>query len=441
MLDTLTKRIAGVFAGLGRRGRLSESDVNEALREVRVALLEADVNFQVAKRFIASIKEKATGEEVYASLNAEQTIIKIVRDELVALLGGEPVRFQWSPSPPTVVVLCGLQGSGKTTTAAKLARSLQKEGKKVMLAACDVQRPAAVHQLEVLGGQIGVPVYARKDGAHPVQIAREAKERAKYLLQDVLIVDTAGRLQIDTSLMDELQAVHREVAPTETLLVLDATTGQESVNVAQAFHERVPLTGAIFTKLDGDTRGGAVLSVREATGVPVRYVGTGESVEALDAFVPQRVAERILGMGDVLGIIERVQEAVEKEDVERLQAQARRGQVDFSTLLDQIRMMRKMGPLKNIVKMIPGLGAQLTEEQLGQVDERQVDRIEAMVLSMTPQERANPDILNASRKRRIAAGSGHQVEDLNRLIRQLEDMRKQMKQLSKVGRALQRRRR
>ncbi|MCC7102171.1 MAG: signal recognition particle protein [Fimbriimonadaceae bacterium] len=431
MLDNLTRRISGAFSRMRGKGKLSEADVNEMLQEVRTALLEADVNFKVAKQFVARIKEKAIGEDVFGSLSADQTIIKIVRDELVALLGQEETKFHWSPAPPTVVLLCGLQGSGKTTTAAKLAKWLDRQGKKAMLAACDTQRPAAVKQLEVLGEQVGVPVYSLLDGTSPPQIARQALERAKYLMLDVLIVDTAGRLTVDDALMDELQQVHRGVQPSEILLVLDSTTGQEAVNVAQAFHERLNLTGTIFTKLDGDTRGGAVLSVRQVTGVPVRFTGVGEAVDALDQFYPSRMAERILGFGDVMGLIEQAESAIRQEDAAEMQKAMMGGAVDFNTLLQSFKFMRKMGPMQNIMRKLPGI-SQVPEEMLNEVNDEKVNRIEAIILSMTPKERSNPDIISGSRRKRIAAGSGVTVEDVNALLQQLYGMRKQMKQFSKL---------
>lgn len=431
MLDNLTRRISGVFSRMRGKGKLSEADVNEMLQEVRTALLEADVNFKVAKQFVASIKEKAIGEDVFGSLSADQTIIKIVRDELVALLGQEETKFHWSPAPPTVVLLCGLQGSGKTTTAAKLAKWLAKQGKKAMLAACDTQRPAAVKQLEVLGEQVGVPVYSLLDGTSPPQIARQALDRAKYLMLDVLIVDTAGRLTVDDALMEELQQVHRGVQPSEILLVLDSTTGQEAVNVAQAFHDRLALTGTIFTKLDGDTRGGAVLSVRQVTGVPVRFTGVGEAVDALDQFYPSRMAERILGFGDVMGLIEQAESAIKQEDAAEMQKAMMGGAVDFNTLLQSFKFMRKMGPMQNIMRKLPGI-SQVPEEMLNEVNDEKVNRIEAIILSMTPKERSNPDIISGSRRKRIAAGSGVTVEDVNALLQQLYGMRKQMKQFSKL---------
>lgn len=425
------------MAGLRRKGRLSESDVAEMLREVRVALLEADVNFDVAKRFVARVREKAVGEDVFGSLTADQTVIKIVRDELTELLGGSsPSRFRWASSPPTVVVLCGLQGSGKTTTAAKLAKWMQSQGKKPMLAACDIQRAAAVRQLEVLGESLGVPVHTGAVGQDPVAIARAALDRCRHLLLDVLIVDTAGRLQVDEALMKELEAIVKATQPAEVLLVVDATTGQEAVNVARTFHERVELTGAIFTKLDGDARGGAVLSVREATGVPVRFIGVGEQTSALEPFHADRMAQRILGMGDILGIIERAEQAMEAEDVESLESKLKGGSFDFNDMLQQFRMVRKMGPLQNVLKMIPGLGAQIPEAELNKVDDRQLGRIEAIILSMTPAERANPDIINGSRRKRVASGSGTSVEEVNNLVRQLYEMRRQMKQLAKLQKRL-----
>ncbi len=435
MLDTLTRRVAGVFARMRGKGRLSEDDVNEMLREVRVALLEADVNFTVAKAFIAVVKAKATGEEVFSSLTADQTILKIVRDELVDLLGGEESKVNWSPSPPTVVLMCGLQGSGKTTTTAKLATWFMRQGKKPMLAACDIQRPAAIKQLQVLGEEVGAPVFALTDGTSPSKIAAQALERCRYLMNDVLIVDTAGRLTIDDALMDELATIRDVVKPSETFLVLDSTTGQESVNVATAFHERFQLTGTIFSKMDGDTRGGAILSVRKVTGVPVRFIGVGEQTDALEMFYPKRLAERILGFGDVMGLIEKAELNIQKEDAEAMQAAMQKGGMDFNMMLQAFQMTKKMGPFRGLLKHLPGM-ATLPEEMMNQLDsdesERQMKRIEAMILSMTPKERTNPDIINGSRRKRIAAGSGATVEEVNRLVNQYYGMRKMMKQAAKM---------
>ncbi|MBI1756709.1 MAG: signal recognition particle protein [Fimbriimonas ginsengisoli] len=428
MLDNLARRLTGIFAGLRRQGRLSEDDVATMLREVRVALLEADVNFAVAKRFVASVKEKAVGEDVFGSLSADQTIVRIVRDELTNLLGGEYSKFKWASSPPTVILLCGLQGSGKTTTAAKLAKWLIGQGKKPMMAACDLQRPAAIHQLEVLGEQVGVPVAVPKGGETPLQVAKDALGRCKHMLLDTLIVDTAGRLQIDEPLMRELKAVRDAVKPHETLIVVDSTTGQEAVNVSAAFHEAIALTGAIFTKLDGDARGGAVLSVREATGVPVRFIGVGEQIDALELFHPDRMAQRILGMGDVLGIIEKAEQAVDQGDAADLEAKLTRGTFNFEDMLQQFAAMRKMGPLQNVLKMVPGF-INIPQEAPDQIDDKKINRIESIILSMTPRERTNPDIINGSRRKRLARGSGTSVEEVNGLIKQLYEMRRNMKQI------------
>jgi signal recognition particle subunit SRP54 len=443
MFDNLTRRLSGVFAGLRGKGKLNEDDVNEMLREVRVALLEADVNFGVAKQFMARVKEKAVGEELFSSLNADQTIIKIVKDELEEMLGGEAVKFNWGSAPPTVILMCGLQGSGKTTTTAKLAKWLIDQGKKPMLAACDIARPAAIKQLEVLGESVGVPVFTKMDGTKPPVIAKEALDRCKYLFNDVLIVDTAGRTTIDGELMDELEAIYKAVNPNESFLVLDATTGQEAVSVAEAFHARVNVTGAIFTKLDGDTRGGAILSVRQATGVPVRFTGVGEQVEALELFHPDRMAQRILGMGDVLGLIEKVEKAFDANDMASMEQGFGKGQMDFNMMLQSFTMMKKMGSMKSMLKLIPGLAASLPEDAMEHINDKQINRTEAIILSMTSKERGNPDIINGSRRKRIAAGSGTSVEEVNHLIKQMYEMRRGMKQMSKMqGRMskLQRRR-
>jgi signal recognition particle subunit SRP54 len=439
MLDTLTRRLSGILAGLRGKGRLSEDDVTAMLREVRVALLEADVNFQVAKAFIARVKEKAIGEDIYGSLTADQTVVKIVRDELTAILGDTTEKFNYGPQPPTVILMCGLQGSGKTTSTAKLARWLIQQGKKPMLAACDTQRPAAITQLQVLGETVGVPVFALTDGTKPVEIAKQALERCKYMMNDVLIVDTAGRLQVDDALMAELEQIHATVKPNETFLVLDSTTGQEAVNVAEQFHQKVPLTGAIFTKLDGDTRGGAVLSVRAAIGVPVRFIGVGEQVEALDLFHPDRMAQRIIGMGDIMGIIEKAEMVIDRGEAEGLEAKMMKGNLDFNDMLATFQMMKKMGPMKNLLKMVPGLAAAVPEEALDQVNEKDTNRIEAIILSMTPKERSHPDIINGSRRKRIAAGSGTSVEEVNNLLKQFYGSRRGMKQLMQLQKRMEKR--
>lgn len=424
--------MANIFSGLRGRGKITENDINDAMREVRVALLEADVNFQIAKDFIAQVKEKCVGEEVFSSLSADQTIIKIVRDELTELLGSAVKPFTWSSAPPTVVLMCGLQGSGKTTTTAKLAKWLLDQGKKPLLAACDIQRPAAITQLQVLGEQVGVPVFAKTDGTKPAQIAKEALDRAKHMLNDVLIVDTAGRLQIADDLMAELKDIHKAVGPTEVFLVLDSTTGQEAVNVADAFHKLVPLTGVIFTKLDGDTRGGAVLSVKAATGVPVRFTGIGEQVEALEMFYPDRMAQRILGFGDIMGLIEQAESAIDATDAKSLEGKMKKGDFDFNDMLNMQKTVRKMGSMQGLLKKIPGLAQAVPEGALDNIDDSQMNRVEAIILSMTMKERSNPDVINGSRRKRIARGSGTSVEEVNHLIKSLYEMKRQMKQLGKM---------
>ncbi len=452
MLDNLTKRLSGVFSGLRKKGRLNEDDVNTMLREIRVALLEADVNFAVAKAFVAQIKEKAVGEELYGSLTADQTLIKIVRDELVELLGGTETPFHWSSSPPTIILMAGLQGSGKTTTSAKLARWMLKQKKRPLLVACDLQRPAAVKQLEVLGEQVGVPVFGPQGLAgqnstlelrNPVDVVKKALEHAKHYFFDVVILDTAGRLSIDDALMSELENMSKVSLPSETFLVLDSTTGQEAVSVAEVFHQKLKVTGTIFSKMDGDARGGAILSIRAATGVPVRFIGVGEQTDALEGFFPSRIAERILGMGDVMSIIEKAEEAFQGEDfsVLDIETKMRTGKMDFNDFLQQMRMVRKMGPIKNIMKLMPGMAGALPEGALDSIDEKQIDRIQAIVLSMTAVERTNPDIINGSRRKRIAKGSGTSQEEVNRLIDQLYQMRKSMKQMSKMGKKMQKFRR
>ncbi|MCH8274718.1 MAG: signal recognition particle protein [Armatimonadetes bacterium] len=432
MFENLTERLTGIFGRLRRKPRLTESDVDEALREVRVALLEADVNLKVAKEFIAAVKEKAVGEQVWQSLTADRMILKIVHEEVVRLLGEEPPKFNWSSQPPTVILLCGLQGSGKTTTAAKLAVWLAKQDKKPMLAACDLQRPAAITQLQVLGEQVGARVYADPEAKDPVKVARRAVEVARHYFCDVLILDTAGRLQVDEQMMEQIRRVRAAAEPAEVFLVADASTGQEAVNVAQTFDEALGLTGLIFTKMDGDARGGAVLSVRAVTGCPVRFVGTGEGTDALEAFHGGRMAERILGFGDIAGLVERAKEAVDAGDAMRLAERMRRGRFDFEDMLSQFKTVRRMGSLRSVLKLLPG-AASLPKELMDSVGEADLSKVEALILSMTPRERKNPDILNGSRKRRIAAGSGRSVQEVNRLIKQLSEMRRQMKAFTRMA--------
>lgn len=437
MFDSLTSALSGVFGRLRKKGRLSESDVDDFLREVRIALLEADVNLKVAKEFVARVRERAVGEDVIQSLTPDQTILTMVHEEMTSLLGSEPTGFAWSPSPPTVIMLCGLQGSGKTTTAAKLALWLKKEGKKPMLAACDLQRPAAIAQLKVLGEAIEVPVHAEFDAKDPVRVARNAIAEAKRLFLDTVILDTAGRLQIDDELMSEIAAVKAEAGPTERLLVADATTGQEALSIAQAFDERLGLTGLIFSKADGDARGGAILGMRAITGKPVRFVGVGEQTDALEPFVPDRFSQRILGYGDLTGLMQKAQQVIEPEGAARLSDRVRKGKYDLDDMLQSLKSVKKMGSLKSVLKLLPGAHA-IPDEIVDGVGEAGMGRVQAVLLSMTPKERRNPDILDASRKRRIAAGSGTTVQEVNRLLKQFEEMKRQMKQFTRMaaGKAL-----
>ena len=428
MFQALSDRLGAIFQRLRSRGKLTEADVSEVLREVRVALLEADVNLGVAKEFIASIRGRAIGAEVLESLTPAQAVIKIVHDGLIELLGSktEPLRF--APSGPSPIMLVGLQGSGKTTQAAKLALRMRESGRRPLLVACDVYRPAAITQLKVLGEQINVPVYEESAG-DPVGIATRALGQARLVGYGAVLLDTAGRLQIDEPLMRELQAIKAAVSPVESLLVVDAMTGQEAVNVAKAFDERLDLSGLILTKLDGDSRGGAALSIRAVTGKPVKFIGTGEKVGALEEFHPDRLVSRILGMGDVLTLIEQSQRVYDETKAKELAGKIRRQSFTLQDFLEQLRQVRKMGPLGDLLKMIPGMGkiAPTTD-----IDEREVGKIEAIICSMTPRERTDPSVLNASRRRRIAKGSGTQVQDVNRLVKQFEASRQMMKQLGRM---------
>lgn len=433
MLDSLSRRLSTTFAKIARKGRLKESEVNEVLREVRVALLEADVHFEVIKEFIQKIKDQTIGSEKDENLSSEQTLIKVVKDELISLFGRETRRIEWSSSPPTVILMCGLQGSGKTTTCGKLAKWFLKQGKKPMLAACDLQRPAAIKQLQILGEQVGVPVFVKPDETSPIEVAKEALKRCKYLFNDVLIVDTAGRLNIDDALMKELKQIQQVLQPSESFLTLDASIGQESINVAKSFSESIKITGTIFTKLDGDTRGGSLLSVRSVLGVPIKFIGTGEQVDSLEFFDAERVAGRILGMGDMLSLIEKVEASIPKEDTQNLQSNFMKGQWSLEDMLQQILMVEKMGPIKNVMKMIPGAGHLLPEGALDNVNDKKIIRNRAILQSMTRKERKNPDIINSSRKKRIANGSGLTVQDINMVLKQYEEMKKMVKHLSKLS--------
>ena len=422
--EGLSDRLEAAFKNLRSKGSLTESDVRSAMREVRMALLEADVNYKVAKDFTNTVTEKAIGEKVMESLTPSQMVIKIVREELVALMGGTNARLAYANHPPTIVLMCGLQGSGKTTHCAKLALKLKKENHRPLLVACDVYRPAAIKQLQVVGEQVGVPVFEMGQG-DPVRIAAAAIAEAKEHGYDYVILDTAGRLHVDETLMQELKSIKAEVHPHEILLVVDAMTGQDAVNVATAFDDALGIDGLILTKLDGDTRGGAALSARAVTGKPIKFIGTGEKLENLELFHPDRMASRILGMGDVLSLIERAEMAIDEKKAEELERKLAQNKFDLNDLLDQFEQIRKMGSLQDMLAMIPGIGKKASEIE---VDERKFDRMKAIILSMTEKERANPDIINPSRKRRIAAGCGQSVEEVNRLMSQFRQMQKMFRQ-------------
>ncbi len=426
MLEALADRLGAIFQRLSSRGRLTESDVNEVAREVRIALLEADVNLAVAKDFVAKVKEKAVGADVMASLTPAQSVIRIVHDELVALMGGAQSRLQFSDAPPSVIMLVGLQGSGKTTHAGKLGLRLKEQGRRSLLVAADVYRPAAIDQLQTLGRQIDLPVYAEQ-GGDPVAIAKNGVAEARRLGISTVIVDTAGRLQIDDQLMLELERIAGALKPKEILFVADAMTGQEATNVAKVFHEKLGITGVVLTKMDGDARGGAALSIFAMTGAPIKFVGVGEKLSALEAFYPDRLASRILGMGDVMTLIERTQAVYSVEQAKALEQKLRKNDFTLDDFLDQLRQVRRMGSMGEIVKMIPGMSKLIPKDV--EIDERDLGRVEAIICSMTRYERRRPDVLNASRRRRIALGSGTQVAEVNRLVKQFESSRQMMKQL------------
>jgi signal recognition particle subunit SRP54 len=425
MFDTLSEKLQQTFAKLGKRGVLTEADVEAALRDVRLALLEADVNYRVVREFIGRIKQRAVGAEVTKSLTPAQQVVKIVYEELINTLGpGAPLQLEGKP--PHVVLLAGLQGSGKTTTAAKLARLLEQEGQKVLLVAADVYRPAAVRQLAVLGQQIGVPVHMGGEGENPVAIAREAIAVAKSKGFTAVIVDTAGRLHVDEEMMAELTAMQQALSPAEVLLVVDAMTGQDAVRVAEEFHRRVSLTGLILTKVDGDARGGAAISIRAVTGVPIKFLGMGERLDALERFYPERLASRILGMGDLLTLIEKAERSLDREKAKQMERKLRTASFTLEDFLDQLQQLKRMGPLAQVLEMIPGFGS-LTKE-LSQVDaDKQLRKIEAIINSMTPEERRNPEIIDGSRKRRIARGSGTEVKDVNELLREFREAQRLLK--------------
>jgi len=427
--DGLAARLQAVLKGITNRGKLNEKDIKEAMREVRMALLEADVNFKVARDFVARVSERAVGAEILASLTPGQQVIKIVNEELTALMGSTHARLTWSSSPPSVIMLVGLQGSGKTTMAGKLAGMLKKtQNKRPLLVACDVYRPAAIDQLTIVGQKVEVPVFSQGQG-DPVKIAQAGIAEARRMNYDTVIVDTAGRLHIDDELMDEVRRIKQAVGPQEILLVVDAMTGQDAVNVAEAFNASLGVDGVVITKLDSDTRGGAALSIKAVTGKPIKFAGTGEKLEDIEAFHPDRMASRILGMGDVLSLIEKAQEAVDEKQAMELEKKLRTQQFTLDDFLDQFQQMKKMGGLASVLKMLPG-AAKLGDLQ---IDEKQMARTEAIIRSMTLKERRNPDILNASRRRRIAAGSGTSVQQVNQLVRQYEQARQMMKQMMGRG--------
>ena len=427
--EGLSSKLQDITRKLRGKARITESDLKEMLREVKLALLEADVNYKIVKEFIANIQEKALGQEVLKSLKPGEQVVKIVKDEMVELLGGTESKISISPNPPTIVMLVGLQGSGKTTTAGKLANLLRKQGKKPLLVACDVYRPAAIKQLQVVGGQLNIPVYSEENSKDVVGIAKRAMNTAISKLNDVIILDTAGRLHIDNQLMEELQNVKKSVRPHEILLVVDSMTGQDAVNVADTFNTQVGIDGVILTKLDGDTRGGAALSVKRITGKPIKFAGMGEKLSELEVFHPDRMASRILGMGDILSIIEQAEQSIDLAEAEKLEKQLRKSKFDLNDYLAQLKQIKKMGSFSSILKMLPGMN-QLKNVK---VDDKEFDKIEAIINSMSSKERANPKILNASRRRRIAAGSGTQVHDINKFMESFEMTQKMMKKMNDKG--------
>ena len=427
--EGLSDRLEAAFKRLRSKGSLTETDVKEAMREVRLALLEADVNYKVAKDFTNKVTERAIGAQVMESLTPAQMVIKIVNEELTELMGGTGSRLAYASHPPTIVMMCGLQGSGKTTHCAKIARKLKSEGHRPLLVACDVYRPAAIKQLQVVGEQVDVPVFEMGQG-NPVEIAENAVKLAKDHGYDYVLLDTAGRLHIDETLMQELKDIKAKIHPHEILLVVDAMTGQDAVTVASSFDEALGIDGIVLTKMDGDTRGGAALSARAVTGKPIKFVGTGEKLDELDYFYPDRMASRILGMGDVLSLIEKAETALDEKKAQELEKKLRKNKFDLNDLLDQLQQVRKMGSMKDILSMLPGVGSKIKDLD---IDEHQFDRVQAIIYSMTPEERSKPELINPSRKRRIAAGCGMKVEDVNKLLNQHKQMLKMFKQFNSKG--------
>lgn len=427
--DSLSEKLNHVFSKMREKGKLTDLEIKQAMREIRIALLEADVNFQVVRDFINKVSEKASGEDILKGLNSTQQVIKIVNDELIALMGSTHSKLAVADRPPTIIMMCGLQGAGKTTMCGKLAGMLKKQNKKVMLAACDVYRPAAIKQLQVVGGKVNVPVF-EEGQINPVKIAKDALDEAKRQGADVLIIDTAGRLHIDEQLMEELQKIKAEVSPDEILLVVDSMTGQDAVNVAETFNQKLDITGVIITKLDGDTRGGAALSIKAVTGKPIKFVGSGEKMEDIEPFYPDRMASRILGMGDVLTLIEKAQEAFSEEEALKLQKKMKTNSFTLQDYLNQLESVKKMGGIGKLMSMVPGLGGKVNEDD---IDESKIIKTKAIILSMTPEERNNPDIIKASRRKRIAAGSGTSIQDVNQLLKQFDMSKEMMRRVSKNG--------
>ncbi len=441
IFEGLADRLQETFKKLRGHGKLTEEDVSEAMREVRMALLEADVNFKVVKDFVKRVKERAVGQDVLETLTPAQAVIRIVNEELTELMGGTQSRLNFSPQPPTVVMMVGLQGSGKTTTAGKLARNLKKQGKRPLLVADDIYRPAAVKQLQVLGEQLEIPVFSMEPGTDAVTIARNALEHASSHALDVVLIDTAGRLHINEELMQELRSVKSEVHPHEILLVVDAMTGQDAVNVAESFHKELGVDGVVLTKMDGDARGGAALSVKAVTGCPIKFVGMGEKLDALEPFYPDRMASRILGMGDVLSLIEKAQSVYDAEEAKKIEKKIRKNDFTLDDFLDQLQQIRKMGSFGDILGMLPGMGN--VKKQLEGVDVdlngKEIKHVEAIIRSMTPAERADITIVNGSRRKRIAQGSGTRIQDVNKVLKQFAEMRKMMKKMKKLqGKGLSR---
>lgn len=435
IFEGLSDKLQNAFGKLKSKGKLNEADVKGAMREVKMALLEADVNYKVVKDFVKAVQERCIGEDVMKSLTPAQTVIKIVNEELTALMGDVHSKISFSSKPPTVIMMSGLQGAGKTTTAGKLANLLKKDGKSPLLVACDVYRPAAIKQLQVVGEKLGVPVFSLGDKVSPVTIAKESIEYAKKNLNDVVIIDTAGRLHVDELLMNELKDIKSEVRPQEILLVVDSMTGQDAVNVSESFNEALGIDGVILTKLDGDTRGGAALSIRAVTKKPIKFVGIGEKLDSLEPFYPDRMASRILGMGDVLSLIEKAQDTIDMEKAKELEKKLRKSEMDLEDFLVQLEQIQNMGPLDKLLDMVPGAGA--LKSKMGDVDVdaqgKEMKRTKAIIQSMTVYERRNPQVLNASRKKRIAKGSGTSVQDINRVLKQFNEMKKMLKMFQGSG--------